>query len=263
MKTYDENGVGEVRSPGALHAPHESPSKLPLVVSRQAEPEAVLDLQRTVGNAAVVQLLAEGREDEAQQEHGASSPVLDVVGRGGGLPLDPLTRTTMESGLGADFSDVRVHTDGAASSSAAAVQAHAYTVGNEVVFQAGRYQPETLAGQRMLAHELTHVVQQRSGPVDGTPSGGGISLSDPSDRFERAAEDNASRFASSQHNPSSEPGAGRAAPSVERTGDGDDDQAVQGLFIQRAEEAEKDEEPVQGSFVQRVGEEDKMEDETG
>jgi hypothetical protein len=264
MKTYDENGVGEVRSPGAHHPEHESPSKLPLVVSRQAEPEAVLDLQRTAGNAAVVQLLAEGRQDEAQQEHGGRSPVLDVVGRGGGQPLDPLTRTTMESGLGADFSDVRVHTDGAASSSAAAVQAHAYTVGNEVVFQAGRYQPETPAGQRMLAHELTHVVQQRSGPVDGTPSGGGISLSDPSDRFEQAAEDKASRFASSAHNPSPEPvGAGRAAPAIERSGEGEDDQAVQGLFIQRAEEGEKEEEPVQGSFVQREGEEDKMEDETG
>ena len=170
----------------------------------------------------------------------------------------------MESGLGADFSDVRVHTDGAAASSAAAVQAHAYTVGNDVVFQAGRYEPETSDGQRMLAHELTHVVQQRSGPVDGTPAGGGISLSDPSDRFERAAEDNASRFVAADHGATAPAiGAAPAAPAVQRSGEGGDDTAVQGMFVQRAADPEQEEEPVQGSFVQREGEEDKMDDEAG
>jgi hypothetical protein len=264
MKTYDENGVAEVRSPAAHRAEHESPAKLPLVVSRHAEPDAVLDLQRMAGNAAVVQLLADDRQDEGRQAQDSRSPVLDVVGRGGGQPLDPATKTSMESGLGADFSDVRVHTDGAAASSAAAVQAHAYTVGHEVVFQSGQYQPETSTGQRMLAHELTHVVQQRSGPVDGSPAGGGISLSDPSDRFEQAAEDNASRFVSSEPSPTAAPTSGGSGPSaVQRSGDGDDDQAVQGLFVQRAEEGEQEEEPVQGSFVQREGEEDKMEDEAG
>jgi hypothetical protein len=261
MKTYDENGVAEVRSPAAHRAEHDSAANLPPVVSRHAEPDAVLDLQRMAGNAAVVQLLADDRQDEGQQ---ARSPVLDVVGRGGGHPLDPATKTTMESGLGADFSDVRVHTDSAAASSATAVQAHAYTVGNEVVFQAGQYQPETSAGQRTLAHELTHVVQQRSGPVDGTPSGGGISLSDPSDRFEQAAEDNASQFVSADHSPAAaSTGTGSGPSAVQRSADGDDDQAVQGLFVQRAEEGEQEDEAVQGSFVQREGEEDKMEDEAG
>ena len=69
------------------------------------------------------------------------------------------------------------------------MSAHAYTVGSNIVFQRGAYDPGSTGGQTLLAHELTHVVQQRSGPVDGTPAAGGVSVSDPSDRFEvEAAE---------------------------------------------------------------------------
>ena len=78
----------------------------------------------------------------------------------------------MESRLGHDFGDVRVHTDGGAHDSAKAVNAHAYTVGPNIVFQRDKYDSPSTDGRTMLAHELTHVVQQRSGPVDGTPTGG-------------------------------------------------------------------------------------------
>ncbi len=142
---------------------------------------SLLHLQRVAGNASVVQMLAEeGREEP--------SPVHDVIGRGGGSALDKSTRATMESRFGADFGDVRVHTDAQASHSAEAVGANAYTVGSDVVFRSGHFDPGSSTGQRTLAHELTHVVQQKSGPVDGTAAPGGIRLSDPSDRFERAAE---------------------------------------------------------------------------
>ena len=144
----------------------------------------LLHMQRAIGNAGTAALAEE------------ASPVLDVVGRGGGQPLDEGTRTDMESRLGADFSDVRVHTDGAASESARAVGAHAYTVGSDVVFQQGRFDPGSHEGRTTLAHELTHVVQQRSGPVDGTPTGDGVSVSDPGDRFERAAAETADRVMS-------------------------------------------------------------------
>ncbi len=145
-------------------------------------PSSILRLQRMAGNAGVAQLL----EDEPE------SPVKDVVGRGGGTPLEPEVRGRMESSFGADFSDVRVHTGSGAAASAQAVDAHAYTVGNEIVLGDGHGQgsPE---GARTLAHELTHVVQQRSGAVEGTPAPGGISVSSPSDRFERAAEATADR----------------------------------------------------------------------
>jgi hypothetical protein len=218
-----------------------------------ADADAVLDLQRSAGNAAVVQLLGEEGQPEEPR-----SPVLDVVGRGGGQPLDKATMTTMEAGLGADFSDVRVHTDGAASSSAQAVQAHAYTVGNDVVFQSGQYQPDTSGGQRMLAHELTHVAQQRSGPVEGTATGGGISVSDPSDPFERAAEANADRFASMPNSADTAHAAAPASPGVQRANE--EDPVIQGIFLQR-EGIGEDEEEVQGSFVQRQREGEETEEE--
>ena len=103
------------------------------------------------------------------------------------------TRADMETRLGHDFSDVRVHTDGAAHESAKSVQARAYTVGSNIVFQRDAYDPTSTAGRTTLAHELTHVVQQRQGPVDGTPTAGGIQVSHPSDRFEREAVANAER----------------------------------------------------------------------
>src|ERR1700737_629393 len=144
-------------------------------------PSAVMHLQKTAGNATV----------SAALEEQEPSLVKDVVGSGGGSPLDRDARGFMESRLGADFSDVRVHTDAKATESARSVQAYAYTVGNDVVFQSDKYSPESDSGKRMLAHELTHVVQQRSGPVDGSPAAGGIQISHPSDRFEHAPETSA------------------------------------------------------------------------
>lgn len=147
----------------------------------------LMRLQRTAGNAKVAALLQ--RQAEGEEE----SPVRDLMRSGGGRPLEDPTRQFMESRLGADFSGVRIHTGAKATEAARSVQAHAYTSGSDIVFQDGQYSPGTTGGQKMLAHELTHVVQQRSGPVDGTPAPGGLSISDPSDRFERAAEETAER----------------------------------------------------------------------
>jgi hypothetical protein len=79
-----------------------------------------------------------------------------------GKPLDVQTRSFMEPRFGFDFSRVRIHTDGRAAESAHYVKAHAYTVGKQIVFGAGEFAPETRSGQRLIAHELTHVVQQQS-----------------------------------------------------------------------------------------------------
>lgn len=186
-------------------------------------PAGLLHLQRTAGNAGVSSLLA----DE-------ESPVKDVVGSGGGQPLDAGVREDMEGRFGADFGDVRVHTDDKATDSAKAVGAHAYTAGTDVVFQRDQYAPETDAGKHMLAHELTHVLQQRAGPVDGTPAPGGINLSHPSDRFEQEATATADHVLSAP------------APSA----------AVQRQEAPEEETPEEKEAPVQGAFVQREGEEE-------
>jgi hypothetical protein len=87
-----------------------------------------------------------------------------VSSLGSGRPLDPATLDFMESRFGHDFAGVRIHTDAAAAATAHSVDALAYTVGRDVVFGAGQYAPETTQGQRVLAHELTHVIQQSSPP---------------------------------------------------------------------------------------------------
>jgi hypothetical protein len=198
----------------------------------------LLGLQRAVGNAGVGSLVDEER-----------SPVHDVVNSGGGAPLDTETRADMETRFGHDFGDVRVHTDGAAHDSAKAVNAQAYTVGSNVVFQRDKYDPSSDSGKHMLAHELTHVVQQRSGPVDGTDTGGGVKVSDPSDRFEREAVANADRLMSAPVV------ASPSGPAVQRGEDGGAHEAS----VQREEAPEVDEgeeETMAQTFVQREKDEE-------
>ncbi|QMU66979.1 DUF4157 domain-containing protein [Streptacidiphilus sp. P02-A3a] len=186
--------------PAALLADHPSP-------------EAVLALQRRIGNAAVSRMLEQARHEHGagcghQPEPGAPvqrSAVHEVL-RGSGQPLAEPLRNEMESRLGADFSDVRLHTGATARDSAAEIGARAFTSGSHVVIGDGG------ADKHTLAHELTHVIQQRGGPVAGTDNGAGLHLSDPADRFERAAEANATRVMSA-------PAAGRvpeAAPEAAR-----------------------------------------------
>lgn len=114
------------------------------------------------------QVMSAGEPDMQQQKLSsgsftstvaAPSIVQDVV-KSPGQSLDTNTRQFMESRFGQDFSQVRLHTDARAAESARAVNALAYTVGKDVVFSAGRYSQET-SGQHLLAHELTHVVQQQ------------------------------------------------------------------------------------------------------
>lgn len=92
----------------------------------------------------------------------ASAVVGDRVG--GGQPMADHTRATFERGLGQDFSDVRIHTDAGAAASAEHLGADAYTVGNDVMFAQGHYDPQSSEGKRLLAHELAHVMQHRKQP---------------------------------------------------------------------------------------------------
>lgn len=155
---------------------------------------SLLALQASVGNAAVVQMMRRGgvlhaghlAQGDSARFAVQRSTVFEVL-RTGGRPLDGATRTEMENRFGADFSDVRIHDDSAAKASAAEVGASAYTSGHHVVLGDGGGDKHT------LAHELTHVIQQRRGPVAGTDNGAGLRVSDPSDRFEREAEANARR----------------------------------------------------------------------
>jgi len=97
-------------------------------------------------------------EGEGQGE--GTVPNNFLQGLGSGQPLDQTTRAFFEPRFGADFSPVRVHTDSRAAESAREVNAHAYTVGQDIVFGAGQFAPGTHDGRRLIAHELTHVAQQ-------------------------------------------------------------------------------------------------------
>ncbi|WP_405681802.1 DUF4157 domain-containing protein [Streptomyces sp. NBC_00057] len=164
-------------------------------------PSGLFPLQATMGNAAVVQMLrqaghrwaeeahqhsAECGHDQVEQPAVQRSAVHGVL-RAPGRPLDDGTREEMEARFGADFSDVRIHDDSAAHASAAEIGARAYTSGSHIVIG------DSGGDKHTLAHELTHVIQQRQGPVAGTDNGSGLRISDPSDPFEREAEANARR----------------------------------------------------------------------
>jgi len=112
-------------------------------------------------------------------------PIVDDVVNSSGMPLDEATRAFMEPKFGHDFSKVKVHTDAQAAESARAVNAHAFTVGDDVVFGAGKYSPATAEGTALLAHELSHVVQQESSTQ---PAVATKSISSPSDGAEREAD---------------------------------------------------------------------------
>lgn len=103
---------------------------------------------------------------------GAPAVVNDVL-RGSGEPLAPETRRFMEPRFGADFSHVLIHRGPRAAESAAAVNALAYTVGNNIVFASGQYKPTSRSGEKLLAHELAHVVQQGPASPGRQTSGDG------------------------------------------------------------------------------------------
>jgi hypothetical protein len=138
-----------------------------------------LRTQGASSGASGVQRLREPSMGVVEPGHGpqggpASADVEQRIGAaGGGSALDPTVRREMESGFGADFGGVRIHNDGAAAELSASLQARAFTKGSDIFFGEGQYQPGSPGGQTLLAHELTHVVQQSG----GGGGGGGVQRS--------------------------------------------------------------------------------------
>lgn len=130
------------------------------------------------------------RRTANQSEVNGVPPIVHEVLRSPGQPLDAGTRAFMEPRFGYDFSGVKIHTDARAAESARALNALAYTSGKEVVFGAGRYSPGTGDGKKILAHELTHVVQQSSFTRSIS---GEVTLGRPGDSYERQADEQAQR----------------------------------------------------------------------
>ena len=149
----------------------------------QRQPELEAEEEKALASVPTREAdeLGEEKEDEAaliQAKHvpGRSAEVTPGLAahiqslRGGGQPLPASTRAFFEPRFGHDFRQVRVHTEARAAETARALNAHAFTVGRDVVFGAGQYAPDTLQGQRLLGHELTHVVQQHGRQLPRTQS---------------------------------------------------------------------------------------------
>jgi hypothetical protein len=169
-------------------------------------------LQSSLGNATMGSLLirqrlpshalqpaccescADGGPCDSEEERRAMRNAIDAravtVNRpqtlGSGEALDDRVRPDMESAFGSNFESVRVHRDASAQRAAADVNATAFTVGRDIYFGAGRYAPHSADGRRLIAHELTHTLQQRGGASNAATSS--LTVSEPGDACEREAD---------------------------------------------------------------------------
>ncbi len=148
----------------------------------------LIALQNQVGNTAVQRLIAQA---SAYDDYGPTKLDDATAGRihrarSGGQALDGAVQAQMSNEMGQDFSGVRVHTDGEAHALNEQLNAKAFTTGQDIFFRSGAYSPGSSGGQELLAHELTHVVQQSTGAVGG--GDGGMRVNAPGDQFEQEAD---------------------------------------------------------------------------
>lgn len=138
----------------------------------------------STGQSALARILA--RDGAGLLAGGAVHPAVESLidrRRGAGRTVDERVRKQMEPLTGDSLRDVRVHDDSIADGLARSVQARAFATGRDLFFARGEYRPGTATGDWLLAHELTHAVQQR-----GATPNGPLRVSEPGDRFEREAE---------------------------------------------------------------------------
>jgi hypothetical protein len=153
-----------------------APGRLPMPLVR--------GLQQTVGNQTVQRMLV--------QRSGGGASVLDDETaaaiereRGSGVSLDAGIASRAGAVMGADFDEVAIHTDASADTLSRQLGATAFTTGKDIFFRQGAYEPGSSAGQRLIAHELTHVMQQGGSPA---PVQGQMAVNDPDDAFEAEAD---------------------------------------------------------------------------
>lgn len=206
-------------------------------------------LQRRVGNRAVQRLLAR-RAGVSPVELDEDTATRIDRERGGGRPLDGALQARMGEAMGHDLSGVRVHTSREADSLNRQLSAKAFTTGKDVFFRQGAYEPHSSGGQELIAHELTHVVQQGSGAV---ASGGRMTVNPPGDAYEQEADAVASNVTA----PASGPRAQRQEipeDEIQRQA-GEEEEEIQ----RQAEEGEEEEE--EEEMIQTQTEEEKEEEE--
>jgi hypothetical protein len=157
--------------------------------------DSLLHLQQHFGNRYVQRVVSLARQVDASDP---GQEIEDAIQhkRGGGQALDRGVRRQMESSFQADFSNVRVHHDAQADTLNGAVNARAFTTGQDIFFRQGAYNPGTSGGRELLAHELTHVVQQNGDGI--RPK---LAVSEPGDALEREADQVAQSVIQAEHQP--------------------------------------------------------------
>jgi hypothetical protein len=145
---------------------------------------AVQHMQQTVGNTAVQRFLAQrSGSGPTELDDGTANAIQQQ--RGSGHGLDEGMAAKAGATLGQDFSGVKIHTDGQADQLSHQLGAKAFTTGNDIFFRSGEYNPASSEGQTLIAHELTHVVQQGA----SAPSvQGKMAVNDPNDQYEAEAD---------------------------------------------------------------------------
>ena len=214
-------------------------------VDGPTEVGGVLGLQQTIGNRAVQRMLAQ-RDDGSLQLDEETAGRIDEA-RAGGQGLDAGLQEQMGTALGHDLSAVQVHTDSGADTLSRELNAEAFTTGQDVFFRQGAYDPGSDSGRELIAHELTHVVQQGTGAVSSTQ---GMTVNPPDDVYEQEADAVAQQVAH----------AGRetaAAESPAGTAQRQEEEELQTRRLQRQEMPEEEE--LQMQAVQRQEEEEEEE----
>ena len=141
-------------------------------------------LQRTAGNAAVQRFVAQ-RQGAGPAELDEETTKAIQRKRGDGQALDAQVAERAGETLDRDFADVRVHTDKEADELSRQLGAKAFTIGSDIFFKEGAYEPGSQSGQSLISHELTHVVQQEGGDPDSSSS---FRVNDPHDQHEAEAD---------------------------------------------------------------------------
>jgi hypothetical protein len=222
--------------------------------SQQSEPRAdrggdANHLLSALGNARVQRLMRSALHRQADGSASVDDDIAKSIQakRGGGEALDEGVRRNLEPAFGEDFSDVRVHADSEANSLNHEVQAEAFTTGKDIFFREGKYNPGSSDGQKLLAHELTHVVQQRDAPPTSE-----LTVSDPEDASEREAGHVADSFSAQPAGVSRQAEEEEMATSrLDREEMPEEEEMLQGSFLDR-EEMPEEEEMLQGSFLDRA-----------
>ncbi|MCD4752000.1 MAG: DUF4157 domain-containing protein [Anaerolineaceae bacterium] len=183
--------------------------------NQQKKKESVLlNLQHKAGNQAVQRLIAQRKSEEGFDLDDKTTAKIQQS-RSGGQALESSLQRQMETKFGKSLDDVKLHTDQPANTLSQQLGASAFTIGSDVFFREGKYDPGSTKGQELLAHELTHVIQQREGKVNsGKP---GLNVRPAGDEFEQEADSTAQSLAS-EASPQT-----AVAPSVQRQEDWEDE----------------------------------------